>query len=148
MGGVRNVSSHLSRTAGRSSLRTARLSKEDAADKPKRHQAGARAARSVAARSAIAEPLQIEESESLWEDLGFSPEEATNLEIRAHLMGQIREIVRKAGWKQAEAAERCGISQPRINDLLRGKISKFSIEALIKISTALGRRVVIKVVPA
>jgi len=45
------------------------------------------------------------------------------------------------GWKQVEAAERCGVTQPRINDLLRGRVSRFSLDALVNIATALGRRV-------
>ncbi len=56
-------------------------------------------------------------------------------------MRQIEEIVTKNGWTQAEAAKRCGVSQPRINDLLRGKISKFSIDALVNMATAMGKRI-------
>jgi predicted XRE-type DNA-binding protein len=56
-------------------------------------------------------------------------------------MVQIEQILAEHGWTQAEAAKRCGVSQPRINDLLRGKIDKFSIDALVNMATALGRRV-------
>jgi predicted XRE-type DNA-binding protein len=56
-------------------------------------------------------------------------------------MRQIEEIVTENGWTQADAAKRCGVSQPRINDLLRGKISKFSIDALVNMATALGKRI-------
>ena len=45
------------------------------------------------------------------------------------------------GWTQVEAARRCGVTQPRINDLLRGRVSRFSLDALVNICTALGRRV-------
>jgi predicted XRE-type DNA-binding protein len=44
-------------------------------------------------------------------------------------------------WTQAEAARRCGVTQPRINDLLRGRVSRFSLDALVNIATALGCRV-------
>jgi predicted XRE-type DNA-binding protein len=44
-------------------------------------------------------------------------------------------------WTQAEAANRCGVTQPRINDLLRGRVSRFSLDALVNIATALGCRV-------
>src|ERR1039457_6240267 len=44
-------------------------------------------------------------------------------------------------WTQAEAASRCGVTQPRINDLLRGRVSGFSLDALVNIATALGCRV-------
>ena len=46
--------------------------------------------------------------------------------------------------KQADAAQRCGVTQPRINDLLRGRVSRFSLDALVNIATALGRRVSFK----
>lgn len=83
----------------------------------------------------------IEGCESVWEALGFSPNEAANLQARAVLMRQIEGIIKEAGWTQAAAAKRCGVSQPRINDLLRGRIDKFSIDALVNMATALGRRV-------
>ena len=43
------------------------------------------------------------------------------------------------------AAERCGVTQPRINELLRGRVSRFSLDALVNIATALGRRVRVEV---
>ena len=78
---------------------------------------------------------------SVWDALADTPEEAANLRLRSALMRQIAEIVESNGWTQAEAAERCGVTQPRINDLLRGRISRFSLDALVNIATALGRRV-------
>ena len=56
-------------------------------------------------------------------------------------MRQITELIVAEGCKQVEAAERCGVTQPRINDLLRGRVSRFSLDALVNIATALGRRV-------
>jgi predicted XRE-type DNA-binding protein len=56
-------------------------------------------------------------------------------------MMQIETLIEQNGWTQAVAAKRCGVSQPRINDLLRGKIDKFSIDALVNIATALGKRI-------
>jgi predicted XRE-type DNA-binding protein len=78
---------------------------------------------------------------NVWDALADSPSEATSLRIRAELMDQIAVLVEKKGWTQAEAAKRCGISQPRMNDLLRGRISKFSLDALVDAATALGCRV-------
>ncbi len=78
---------------------------------------------------------------SAWDALADSPEHAANLRARADLMRQIAEIIHEHGWKQVEAAQRCGVTQPRINDLLRGKVSRFSLDALVNIATALGRRV-------
>jgi len=79
--------------------------------------------------------------QSVWDAVTDTPEEATNLRARAEIMQQITAIIEEAGWKQAEAASHCGITQPRINDLLRGKISKFSLDALVNIASAIGRRV-------
>lgn len=56
-------------------------------------------------------------------------------------MQQIAAFVKKQGWTQVEAAQHCGVTQPRINDLLRGRVSRFSLDALVNISTALGCRV-------
>ena len=78
---------------------------------------------------------------SVWDALADTPEEAANLRARADLMRQIAGIIQDHGWTQAEAGRRCGVSQPRINDLLRGRVSRFSIDALVNIATALGRRV-------
>jgi len=61
------------------------------------------------------------------------------------LMEQIIDIVKAGGWTQAEAAKRCGVTQPRINELLRGRVSRFSLDALVNIATALGRRVRVEV---
>ena len=81
---------------------------------------------------------------SVWDAIADTPEEAANLRARAELMDQITAIIKTNEWKQAEAASRCGVTQPRINDLLRGRVSRFSLDALVNIATALGRRVHIK----
>jgi predicted XRE-type DNA-binding protein len=78
---------------------------------------------------------------SVWEAIADTPEQAANLRARAELMQQIAELIEAEGWKQVEAAERCGVTQPRINDLLRGRVLRFSLDALVNIATALGRRV-------
>jgi predicted XRE-type DNA-binding protein len=78
---------------------------------------------------------------SVWDALADTPKEAANLTARSDLMIQIAEIVKKNGWTQAEAARKCGISQPRINDLLRGRIDRFSLDALVNLATALGRKI-------
>jgi predicted XRE-type DNA-binding protein len=78
---------------------------------------------------------------SVWDAIADTPEEAANLVARSELMDKITEIVESKGWTQAEAAKRCGVTQPRINDLLRGRISRFSLDALVNIAAALGQRV-------
>ena len=56
-------------------------------------------------------------------------------------MRQIAAIVNDQEWTQAESAKRCGATQPRINDLLRGRVSRCSLDALVNIATPIGRRV-------
>jgi predicted XRE-type DNA-binding protein len=84
---------------------------------------------------------KIESYASVWDAIADTPEEAANLRARAELMQQIAAIVNENAWTQAEAASRCGVTQPRMNDLLRGRVSRFSLDALVNIATAIGRRV-------
>jgi len=88
--------------------------------------------------------LKIDKFENVWDAIADSPEEAANLDARSELMDQIEALIKKNMWTQAEAARRCGVSQPRINDLLRGRISRFSLDALVNIAAALGRKVKIR----
>ena len=78
---------------------------------------------------------------SVWDAIADTQEQAANLRSRAELMQKIAVRVKQHGWTQAEAASRCGVTQPRINDLLRGRVSRFSLDALVNIATALGCRV-------
>ena len=78
---------------------------------------------------------------SIWDALAETPGQAANMTVRAELLRGLQTLVRSAGWTQSEAAQRCGITQPRMNDLLRGRISKFSLDALVNIAVALGQRV-------
>jgi predicted XRE-type DNA-binding protein len=78
---------------------------------------------------------------SVWDAIADTPEQAANLQARAELMQQISAVIKANGWMQVEAAAHCGVTQPRINDLLRGRVSRFSLDALVNIATALGRRV-------
>lgn len=83
----------------------------------------------------------IQTYDSVWDAITDTPEQAANLRARAELMRQIARIVNASGWTQAEAALRCGVTQPRMNDLLRGRVSRFSIDALVNLATAMGRTV-------
>ena len=78
---------------------------------------------------------------SVWDAIADTPGKAANLRARAELMRQIAALVKEKGWTQVEAARQCGVTQPRINDLLRGRVSRFSLDALVNISTSLGCRV-------
>ena len=78
---------------------------------------------------------------SVWDAIADTPGQAANLRARAELVQQIAAFVKRQGWTQADAARHCGVTQPRINDLLRGRVSRFSLDAIVNISTALGCRV-------
>lgn len=84
---------------------------------------------------------KIERYASVWDALADTAEEAANLKVRAELMRKIAALVQENGWTQATAAEHCGVTQPRINDLLRGRIARFSLDALVNIAAALGQQV-------
>ena len=91
---------------------------------------------------------EMETFPNVWDALADTPEQAANLQARAELMRQIAAIIKANAWKQADAALHCGVTQPRINDLLRARVSRFSLDALVNIATALGRRVQLELEPA
>jgi predicted XRE-type DNA-binding protein len=84
----------------------------------------------------------------VWDALADTAEERANLRVRSDLVGKLSEIIDQNGWTQAQAAARCGVTQPRINDLLRGRLSRFSLDALVNIAAAVGRQVRIEIRPA
>jgi predicted XRE-type DNA-binding protein len=84
---------------------------------------------------------KIESYASVWDAIADTTEQAANLRARAELMQKIAAIVKENSWTQTEAAKRCGVTQPRMSDLLRGRVSRFSLDALVNIATAIGRRV-------
>ncbi|NWF86191.1 MAG: XRE family transcriptional regulator [Bryobacteraceae bacterium] len=82
-------------------------------------------------------------SGNVFRDLGFPEAEAQNLLLRADLMSKVRAAAR--GMTQVQAAKRFGVSQPRINDLLKGRIEKFSLDALVNMLATAGMRVEVRV---
>lgn len=85
--------------------------------------------------------MEYESCDNVFDAIADTPEEAANLTARSDIMDKLVEIIKAGGWTQAEAAKRCHVTQPRMNDLLRGRISKFSLGALINIASALGQKV-------
>jgi predicted XRE-type DNA-binding protein len=78
---------------------------------------------------------------NVWDALEDTPEEAARMTVLSSLMIAIDQRVRGWDLTQAEAARRLGITQPRLNDLLRGKIDKFSADALLELAVKAGLRV-------
>ena len=76
--------------------------------------------------------------ESVFDALADTPAESANMTARADLLLAIRERVRTWGLTQDEAAARLGVTRPRLNDLMRGKLEKFSLDALVNIAAAAG----------
>ena len=71
-------------------------------------------------------------SGNVFRDLGFGPEEAENLRVRSHLMIELSKLIKARRLTQAQAAKLFGVTQPRVSDLVRGKIDRFSVDSLIE----------------
>ncbi len=84
-------------------------------------------------------------SDNVFHDLGFAEPEAQNLLLRADLVSHIRKVILKLDITQAEAAKRAGISQPRMNDLVKGRTHKFTLDALVNVAAQLGYTVKLSV---
>jgi predicted XRE-type DNA-binding protein len=78
--------------------------------------------------------------DSVFDALADTPAEAANMTARADVLLAIRERVRAWSLTQEEAAARLGLTRPRLNDLMRGKLDKFSLDALVNIAAAAGFR--------
>ena len=83
----------------------------------------------------------VNSSGNVFIDLGYSPDEAAILQMRADLMADLRKFIKAKKLTQAKAAEILGVSQSRISDLIRGKWERFSLEMLITLATRAGMHV-------
>ena len=83
--------------------------------------------------------------ENVFDAIADSPEEALNMKLRAKLIREIRAKVTEAGWTQITIAEKLGVTQPRVSDLLNGKLSKFSLDSLVMMLARLGSDVELRV---
>ena len=84
-------------------------------------------------------------TDNVFRDIGFDKADAENLKLRSDLMIRIEKYVKQSGMTQAEAACELGITQPRLNKLLKGKIQLFSLDALVNMLTNAGMRVTMSV---
>ena len=82
---------------------------------------------------------------SVWDAIEDTPEEAENMKLRSALMLALKDHLARAGMSQADAARLLGVTQPRISDLMRGKINLFGLDALVNMATAAGLRIELKV---
>ena len=86
-------------------------------------------------------PKLTRSSGNVFRDLGFPAEEAEHLRLRSQLMIEVRKLIERRGLTQKEAALLFGVTQPRISDLVRGKIELFSIDTLVDMLAQAGARV-------
>lgn len=86
----------------------------------------------------------VNSSGNVFVDLGYSPDEAAILQMRADLVANLRKFIKARKLTQAKAAEILGVSQSRISDLTRGKWERFSLEMLITLATRAGMRVALR----
>jgi predicted XRE-type DNA-binding protein len=84
-------------------------------------------------------------SGNVFTDLGFAPDEAENLRLRSDLMMRIEAQFKNSGLSQATMAKALGLTSPRFNALLKGKINLFSLDALVNIAVRAGLRVDLKI---
>jgi len=82
---------------------------------------------------------------NVFADLGFEPEEAVKLKIRSQLMMEMSEWIKEKQLKQEDAAELLGISRPRVSDVMRRKIDKFTIDALVDLLERTGKHITVNV---
>ena len=80
-------------------------------------------------------------SGNVFADLGFPPKAAEHLRVRSALMATVRKVIDDRGLTQTKAAALFGVSQPRVSDLVRGRIELFSVDTLIEMLARVGVRV-------
>ena len=86
-------------------------------------------------------------SGNVFVDLGFAADEAQNLLLRSQTMMAVTNWYEASGLTQAQAAKALGVTQPRLNQVLKGKINEFSLDALVNMATRAGMRVGLTIKP-
>ncbi|WP_126227455.1 helix-turn-helix domain-containing protein [Burkholderia ambifaria] len=82
---------------------------------------------------------------NVWDAIEGQPAEAENMKLRSELMIALKQRIAQLELSQAQAAKRLGVTQPRVSDLLRGKINLFGLDALVNMASAVGLRVDLQV---
>jgi predicted XRE-type DNA-binding protein len=85
---------------------------------------------------------------SVWDAIEDTPEEAENMKLRSELMMALKEHITLTSLSQAQAAKDFGVTQPRVSDLMRGKIGLFGLDALVNMAAAAGLHVEMRVLKA
>ncbi|MCA7922816.1 XRE family transcriptional regulator [Burkholderia cenocepacia] len=82
---------------------------------------------------------------NVWDAIESEPAEAANMKLRSELMIALEQRIARLELSQAEAAKQLGVTQPRVSDLMRGKINLFGLDALVNMASAVGLRVDLQV---
>ena len=85
---------------------------------------------------------------SVWDAIEDTPAEADNMKLRSSLMMALSTHISRAGLSQVQAAKLFGVTQPRISDLVRGKINLFGLDALVNMASVAGMHVEMRVLQA
>jgi predicted XRE-type DNA-binding protein len=85
---------------------------------------------------------------SVWDAIEDTPAAAENLKLRSALMIALKEQIERRGWTQAEAGRRFGVTQPRVSDLMRGRIDLFGLDARVNMAVAAGLHVEMRIAEA
>ena len=86
----------------------------------------------------MTDEMEVQTFGDVWDAVEDTPQAAANMRLRSSLLIAVEQEVRSWCLTQAKAAERLGVTQPRLNDLLRGKADKFSLDALVDLSARAG----------
>jgi predicted XRE-type DNA-binding protein len=82
---------------------------------------------------------------NVWDAIEDTPAQAENMKLRSTLMMALKDHIARTGLSQSEAAKVFGVTQPRVSDLMRGKIELFSLDTLVNMIGAAGLRVEMRV---
>lgn len=89
--------------------------------------------------------MTTESFKSVWDAIEDTSAEAENMKLRSRLMMALERHINTKGWTQSEAAKKLGVTQPRVSDLLRGKINLFGLDTLVNMAFAAGLHVEMQV---
>jgi predicted XRE-type DNA-binding protein len=89
--------------------------------------------------------MKHERFDSVWDAIEDTPAEAENMKLRSKLMMDLKQHVQSSGLTQAEAAKLLGVTQPRVSDLVRGKVNLFGLDTLVNMAAAAGLHVEMRV---
>ena len=92
--------------------------------------------------------MSNERFSSVWDAIEDTPAEAENMKLRSVLMMALKEHIANAGLSQSQAAKLFGVTQPRVSDFVRGKIDRFSLDALVNMASMAGLHIEMRVMKA